>query len=474
MVFTALNDRISRDYAMKKSKKSSEQPRDRLSELPDSIIFQIFWLLRMREVVRTTILSKRWKNLWTTIPYLNFDDPRRYDDSKFVNRALILWRGFKILKFKFSFPYYLNESLHSDVDLWVRLAKENGIEELYLYYTNRIIDVNYEELYCLPQNLYLCSSLKVLWLKGCNLQIHGNVQWNQLRSLTIEGYFLDEDLINQVVSCSPRLEVFILNLLDSDENLSIRSSSLKRLSIEKCLRSWKDEPSTDTELRIWSPNLETFEILGVPYSNCLLMNVSSLTDLTLDFYGPRRYHHRLFHGNDFLGEILGKIFPIIQHVEKVTLSDWCIKVLGAMKEKYLLSPLSSFKFLTINKSVVEYEQIAGLLEIFPELKTIVLQPENHFYTRIRANHATSFEQVERNLPKSFLQQLRRVEVTWVDEDDKSIFPFVEILLKYASKLQKMASLTGGEYSEKDDRLEEFAGEKASFLGFEEANSKIGA
>ncbi|XP_057771470.1 F-box/LRR-repeat protein At3g26922-like isoform X7 [Salvia miltiorrhiza] len=71
---------------------------DRLSELPDSIIFHIFWSLPMTDVVRTTFLSKRWKNLWTTAPYLNFDNRAMdFDDGRelqnFVNRALVRWNG---------------------------------------------------------------------------------------------------------------------------------------------------------------------------------------------------------------------------------------------------------------------------------------------------------------------------------------------------------------------------------------------
>ncbi|XP_057771471.1 F-box/LRR-repeat protein At3g26922-like isoform X8 [Salvia miltiorrhiza] len=71
---------------------------DRLSELPDSLIFHIFWSLPMTDVVRTTILSKRWKNLWTTALCLNFDnDAMNFDDDRelqnFVNRALLRWNG---------------------------------------------------------------------------------------------------------------------------------------------------------------------------------------------------------------------------------------------------------------------------------------------------------------------------------------------------------------------------------------------
>ncbi|KAL8525374.1 hypothetical protein ACS0TY_014849 [Phlomoides rotata] len=58
------------DHEMEES--ISSEIVDRLSELPDSLIHLIFSFLPMRKVLSTTLLSKRWKNLWTSVPYLNF------------------------------------------------------------------------------------------------------------------------------------------------------------------------------------------------------------------------------------------------------------------------------------------------------------------------------------------------------------------------------------------------------------------
>ncbi|KAL5698935.1 hypothetical protein ACHQM5_029905 [Ranunculus cassubicifolius] len=45
---------------------------DRLSELPDSILHHIFSSLETREIVQASLLSRRWRGLWTSTPYLNF------------------------------------------------------------------------------------------------------------------------------------------------------------------------------------------------------------------------------------------------------------------------------------------------------------------------------------------------------------------------------------------------------------------
>ncbi|KAL8482108.1 hypothetical protein ACS0TY_028313 [Phlomoides rotata] len=45
---------------------------DRISELGDAILLRILCSINIKEAVQTSILSKRWKNLWTSMPDLNF------------------------------------------------------------------------------------------------------------------------------------------------------------------------------------------------------------------------------------------------------------------------------------------------------------------------------------------------------------------------------------------------------------------
>ncbi|KAH6808738.1 hypothetical protein C2S51_026521 [Perilla frutescens var. frutescens] len=238
----------------------------------------------------------------------------------------------------------------------------------------------------------------------------------------------------------PQLEVFVFRLEDRSEHLSIQSSSLKRLSIERYLEFIDREPWLDTELKILTPNLHTLEIYGVPYGSYSLMNFSCLTNATLGFYGPERYEDDFFNDDRSVEDPLAQILPTIHHVEDVTLSDWCIQVLVAMKKKCCLSPLLNVKFLKlmINASFDEHRQIVGLLEFFPNLKTLVVQHQNvvianYSYQVRRARESLEFET---NLPISFPLQLRTIEVTWA-EGGNSIFPFIENVLKHASKLEKM-------------------------------------
>nr|CAB3452435.1 unnamed protein product [Digitaria exilis] len=46
---------------------------DRLSNLPDGLIHTVMSFLPAPEVVRTCVLSQRWRSLWRSAPYINID-----------------------------------------------------------------------------------------------------------------------------------------------------------------------------------------------------------------------------------------------------------------------------------------------------------------------------------------------------------------------------------------------------------------
>ena len=70
--------------------------KSRICSLPDSILQHILSLLQIKEAVKTSVLSKRWEFLWTSISKLDFkedleqSDEKRADFMDFVEKALLL------------------------------------------------------------------------------------------------------------------------------------------------------------------------------------------------------------------------------------------------------------------------------------------------------------------------------------------------------------------------------------------------
>lgn len=53
---------------------------DRISALPDDVLHNILSSLFIFDVVQLSVLSKRWKYIWTTMPYLHFDFDKFYSE----------------------------------------------------------------------------------------------------------------------------------------------------------------------------------------------------------------------------------------------------------------------------------------------------------------------------------------------------------------------------------------------------------
>ncbi|XP_061358115.1 F-box/FBD/LRR-repeat protein At1g16930-like isoform X3 [Gastrolobium bilobum] len=70
---------------MMKMKRQREEDRDRdsLSNLPDEVLLHIMKSISIKDAVQTCVLSKRWKDLWKDLTFLNFDKTIGFDDSIF-------------------------------------------------------------------------------------------------------------------------------------------------------------------------------------------------------------------------------------------------------------------------------------------------------------------------------------------------------------------------------------------------------
>ncbi|KAJ8628461.1 hypothetical protein MRB53_021768 [Persea americana] len=108
------------------SKESPEQQKEtlgdtnRISSLPESILLHILSFMDTNDAVRTGILSKSWRHLWTSVPNLNFVQSYRRNKDRcayeanfnfvesyvnFVDDTLPCHVASNIHKFSISFSY---------------------------------------------------------------------------------------------------------------------------------------------------------------------------------------------------------------------------------------------------------------------------------------------------------------------------------------------------------------------------------
>ncbi|CAN6989560.1 unnamed protein product [Brassica oleracea var. botrytis] len=130
---------------------------DRLSSLPDCLIFQVFLNLPTKVVVKTSVLSTRWTNLWKDIPGLDLDleDFNIHETFvSFVDNFLERNRGSSIHRFKLTYDssYFEEPGL---VNRWVDTTARLKVEHL---------DVSDYWDPMMNPTVYTCSSLVSLRL----------------------------------------------------------------------------------------------------------------------------------------------------------------------------------------------------------------------------------------------------------------------------------------------------------------------
>ncbi|XP_074271582.1 putative F-box/LRR-repeat protein At3g58880 [Silene latifolia] len=111
---------------------------DRISSLPDELLGQIISFLPTTCAVKASILSKRWRYLFTLMTCLSFEDKRypvgseRIEGTRrfkeYVDNVRKLHQIAPIKKFSL----VCHETYHdSDLDRWFTYALQKGVQELY-------------------------------------------------------------------------------------------------------------------------------------------------------------------------------------------------------------------------------------------------------------------------------------------------------------------------------------------------------
>jgi hypothetical protein len=121
---------------------------DPLSALPDGVLHTILSFLPARQLVQTSVLSRRWTDLWCSTPYIHIDE-REFDIGSGRNVQTKKWSKFEnfttnLLLFRSNaasvekFSLYAHEHNHRDVDKWIRRGIKYCPAELHISVLNDV------------------------------------------------------------------------------------------------------------------------------------------------------------------------------------------------------------------------------------------------------------------------------------------------------------------------------------------------
>ncbi|KAK9667293.1 hypothetical protein RND81_14G245800 [Saponaria officinalis] len=222
---------------------SSQIVKDRISELPDEILVDCLSLLDMKSAAQTSILSKRWRYLWTHLSTLDFDPElmypqefktfwknEEYETSKYfgwINQVVSVHRGTSIDKFRVHSRYVT--SYAARFDKWVKFALSKRVKELVL---NLIGIGRSEKGYPL--------GFETLRYPPCYTGI------TAIQSLHLRYVNVSDEFLQFLMSHCHHLERLYLQAIPLS-NLKVQSSKLKYLSIIMRSSSELEEVEIDAE-----------------------------------------------------------------------------------------------------------------------------------------------------------------------------------------------------------------------------------
>ncbi|KAJ4774877.1 F-box family protein [Rhynchospora pubera] len=246
---------------------------DRISQLDDSVLTQILSHRTTKEAAQSQALSKRWQNVWVSVPVLDFDFADYWSEDmldiqehttfiysrlechenfvRIIDDALASRKGQQVDTFRLVWKYQVKDFDHlgHPVRRWILLILEKRPRVLSIYVQPSVCEVD------VPNQAFTCPSLEELKLHVDNrypkVLRPPAVNLPNLRVLNLGYYSIEADTMNKLLLGCPNLaelELFACGLYFSE----ISCGNLKSLVIFGCCHS--------AEIRVSIPSLQYLRV----------------------------------------------------------------------------------------------------------------------------------------------------------------------------------------------------------------------
>lgn len=257
---------------------------DRISSLPDSILHHILSFVSLKQAVRTSVLSKRWKETWHTCPILVLNDHThgyfgrvkevlKCMEQTLLNRHMEM---ISIRKLVVSLSCFWNDpEFAALVNRCVCFAIGSNVKELKLRFPF------FWGGYNLPQIVFCAKSINVLELSGCKLS-HPRISVQlYLRKLSLVDVYADDQMIRNLFSRCPLIEYLAI-----ESSKGFKSLELFNLSKLHEVKVSNNDELDKVEIKALNVHSVTIaemitcviDVVSCENLKCLLLAELSITD----------------------------------------------------------------------------------------------------------------------------------------------------------------------------------------------------
>ncbi|XP_010507328.1 PREDICTED: FBD-associated F-box protein At3g49020-like [Camelina sativa] len=397
--------------------------KDKISELPEDLLLHILSSLPTEIAITTSVLSKRWRSLWTLVPNLKFDSEYHYRFSENVCRSLILHKALVLESFHLRVEY---ERDASDVGILVGIAFARHLRKLVLTFEFQDEgSVRFPSVLCIFNN-----TLEILKLEGSILlDLPSPGCFKSLRELHLYYvHFKDEKSVCNLLCGCPSLEDLVVHISDNVETFTVAVPSLQRLTIND---SYPEEGKGGYVIN--APSLKYLNLKGIHRVEfCLIENAVELVEAKI---------------SDVSYITNENILETLTHTKRLSLN------LSPLQITYPIGKIfDQLLYLELRTNRKEWRNLLSLmLDRSPKLQILKLIDPYHF------DREDSLNGQEWNqptcVPECLLFHLETFLWTgyeWQLEDEKEVATYI---LKNARRLKKATLSTKPIESKELEKLE---------------------
>lgn len=374
---------MDRSIGRQRTRAHTYRATDYISRLPDAILVYILSFLPLKDCVKISALSKRWKYLWTKISRLNINEieiiakllrsnfycticegiwtssatccqkhlikvaRRMFADV--VDRTLLLHSGCTLDRFQLTFLYDIYGGSTKRIDTWVRYAWASNIKDMELsffnpglldYFDERgpvRIGVDLNLLYELPHNCLVSKILSSLNMNCCKIRASALKVFPSLRRIFLKQVVILDSSVRVLASKFPVLEDLSLENCVIPKQFFVCDEDwmIKRLNVTNC----KPNEIPTFEINISTPHLVLLALHGVYIKLTSIRKATHLVDVTIDI-------RHLLVSEEQVG--LASLLSGLRHCRNLTLTSWCIQV-AFLYSTYLqiLSQIHSYSYISL-------------------------------------------------------------------------------------------------------------------------------